>query len=65
MEKVIIAEMKPDWLEPYRTMGQDIPVVVARLNASPKYMPRTRLDWGMISCALRDGYEIRIRPRKK
>jgi len=64
MLKVIVAQMQKDTVEPYCNMeGHRIPVVV--VSNHPNYPEGTRLDWGFVQCALRDGYRVAIFPAKE
>ena len=58
--KTIVAEMRPDWVEPYARMGGTIPVVT--LSNHPRFTTGTRLDWDFVSIALQDGYALHIAP---
>jgi len=56
----ITAQMKPDWIEPYKELGENIPVVVK--SNHPRYVKGTRLDWGYVQTALDEGYTVEIKP---
>lgn len=60
----IIAEMRLDTEPPYAAMGNLIPIVVA--SDHPRFRPGTRLDYGFVQVALREGYNVTLRqPRVK
>lgn len=56
----IEAQMTPDWVEPYSKMGQKIPVVTE--SNHPRFQAGVRLDWGFVQVALRDGFQVNIKP---
>lgn len=58
--KRIEATMQPDWVQPYARMGERIPVVTA--STHPRFVVGTRLDWGFVAVALRNGYIVVITP---
>lgn len=58
--KEIMAQMVSDWVEPYRKGGSFIPQVVT--STHPRFSANTRLDWGFVRVALRDGYRVTILP---
>ena len=48
--------MRQDWVKPYSTEGNLIPVVL--LSSHPDYGPETRFDYGYMQVALEQGYSI-------
>ena len=57
--KLIVAEMRSDWVEPYARTGSKIPVVV--VSTHPQYKLGTRLDYGFVQVALDQGYDVYLR----
>jgi len=56
--KIIVAQMKPDYVNPYKKWGSFIPFVL--YSTHPRYVKTTRLDKGYTSLALDSGYLIII-----
>ena len=56
--KLIVAQMKPDYVQPYKKWGSHIPFVL--YSTHPEYKKTTRLDKGYTSLSLEDGYLIVI-----
>jgi hypothetical protein len=62
-KKVVYAKMVPDWVEPYKSYGNCIPLVTT--STHPRFVPGVRLDWGFVQVALEDGYRVIINPVEK
>jgi len=60
MKRYIIAKMEKDWVPPYSTRGDTIPVVIE--GTHPEYVKGTRFDWGFLQAAIEDGYKITVWP---
>lgn len=58
MSKHIHAVMVKDWTQGYE--GNVIPRVLT--SSHPRFPKGTRLDWGFIHTALKDGYSVQIDP---
>lgn len=56
-QKQIVAEMHLDWVKPY--IGELIPVVIK--SDHPRFIRGTRLDYGFVKTALRDGYDVTLK----
>jgi len=56
--KVIVAQMQPDYVQPYKNWGSHIPFVL--YSTHPEYKKGTRLDKGYTSLSLDSGYLIVI-----
>ncbi len=58
MKKEIEAEMRPDHVKEYA--GGTMPYVIA--STHDRFVVGTRLDWGFVNIALRDGFKLVIHP---
>ncbi len=61
MKKKIICQICVDWVAPY--CGDLIPIVIE--STHPNYNVNTRFDYGFMQNAIKDGYEILIKPLQK
>lgn len=62
MKKKIEAQMVDDWIEPYHTNSDKIPMVTE--SNHPRFTQGTRLDWGFLQVAIEDGWAVTVLPHK-
>ena len=62
--KRIVAEIRPDWIEPFATFKHVIPVVIE--SNHPRFVAGTRLDFGFLAIVMQEGYNVKlVQPKKE
>jgi len=63
IKKIIVAQYVADWIEPYKSEGSGVPIVIT--SNHPRFQPKTRFDYGFLKVALAQGYAVLILPTGK